>query len=83
MTTIFSIQFAQIAFVLLKLSKASENCLEIDRQVASPKTCPSVVPIGSSKAARLTTISKSINVMFVVVNLLTTLLIFTFQLKQN
>lgn len=41
MTTIFSILFAQIAFVLLKLSKASENYLEIDRQEASPRTCPS------------------------------------------
>jgi insertion element IS1 protein InsB len=41
MTTIFSILFAQIAFVLLELSKASENSLEIDRQEASPRTCPS------------------------------------------
>jgi insertion element IS1 protein InsB len=41
MITIFSILFAQIAFVLLELSKASENCLEIDHQEASPRTCPS------------------------------------------
>jgi insertion element IS1 protein InsB len=41
MITIFSILFAQIAFVLLELSKASENCLEIDYQEASPRTCPS------------------------------------------
>jgi transposase-like protein len=41
MTTIFSVLFSQIAFVLLELSKASENSLEIDRQEASPRTCPS------------------------------------------
>ena len=41
MITIFSILFAQIAFVLLEFSKASENCLEIDHQETSPRTCPS------------------------------------------
>jgi transposase-like protein len=41
MITIFSILFAQIAFVLLELSKSSENCLEIDHQESSSRTCPS------------------------------------------
>ncbi len=40
MTTIFSILFSQIAFILLELSKASENSLEINRQEAWPRKCP-------------------------------------------